>query len=86
MIRPLSDRIVIEALPGTGMVGIIHMPNTKNAKNQTFHYASVLAAGPKVELAKAGTKVFCSEFFGDEIECEGRKVRVGRERDIVGVI
>lgn len=87
MIRVLSDRVAVEHLPGVGMIGAIHVPNvTKSSKNQTFTRAKVVAAGPKVELAKVGTTVLVSEFFGDEVDVDGKRYWIGRERDLVGVI
>lgn len=87
MIRVLSDRVAVEHLPGVGKIGLIHVPNvTKSSANQTFTHAKVVAAGPKVELAKVGRTVFVSEFFGDEVEVDGKKYWIGRERDLVGVV
>lgn len=85
MILPLRDIIVIDPLPGAGMVGLIHIPETGNSRNQTHHYAMVVAAGPTAEV-RAGAKVLCSDLFGVAIEHEGQKYRIGRSRDIVGVV
>jgi chaperonin GroES len=83
----LGDRIAIEALPGAGKIGLIHIPDSqKDSRSQTFHLAKVLAAGPKVTLARPGRRIYVSEYFGDEVLIAGKKVRTGRERDIIGVV
>ncbi len=85
-LRPLADRIAVRPLPGSGMIGLLHIPDaTQSTRNQTFCRAEVLAHGPKVKLALAGRKVIISEYFGDEIESYPESQRVGRERDIVAV-
>lgn len=87
MIRPLRDLIVIKPCSPVGMVDMLYVTNiTKSAANQTFHYAKVLAHGPKVVLAFEGTTVLVSEFAGEEIQLDGEKVWTVRERDIIGVV
>ena len=68
------------------MIGSLHIPNvTNSARNQTYHYAKVLSSGPKVKWAKAGRRVFISEYAGDDVKIAGQSLFVIRERDIVGV-
>jgi co-chaperonin GroES (HSP10) len=86
MILPLRDLLLIEPITASGMIGLIHIPDiTKSTRNQTFQTAKVIASGPKA-VARPGTTVFVSEYFGDEIEVDGKKLRIGRERDCVGII
>lgn len=86
-LKVLSDRVAVELLPGVGMVGLLHIPDiTKSSRNQTFTRAKVVAHGPKVDAAKTGCTVLVSEHFGDDVEVDGKKYKVGRERDLVGVI
>ena len=87
MIRPLRDLIYFEPITPPGKIGLIHIPDaTKSTRNQTFQYAKVLAAGPAVELAKAGTTIFISEYAIEPFELDGKLVHMMRERDIVGVV
>lgn len=86
MIRTLSDRIAVEKLPGVGKLGLLFIPDTTSStRNQTFCPARVLSAGPKVVQAKAGETIVVSDYFGDEIDLDGKKVHIGRERDIMAV-
>lgn len=85
MILPLRDVIVIDPMPRPEMIGGILVPLFGNTANQAHHYAMVVAAGPKAEV-KRGDRIICSELFGVVIEHEGQKYRIGRSRDIVGIV
>lgn len=86
-IRTLGDRIAVEFLPGAGKIGSLFIPDaTKSTRNQTFTRAKVVANGPDAKLAQAGAVAVVSEYFGDEVEVDDAKLRIGRERDIVAVI
>lgn len=89
-IRTLGDRIAVELLPGAGKIGSIYIPDaTKSTRNQTFCRAFVRSVGGGIKASNTvipcGT-VVVSEYFGDEVEVDGKKLRVGRVRDIVGVL
>ena len=87
MIRPLRDLIVIKPCSPVGMVDMLYVAEvTKSTKNQTFHYAKVLAHGKDVVLAFTGQTVLVSEYAGEPVEIDGEKVWTVRERDIVGVV
>jgi co-chaperonin GroES (HSP10) len=89
MIRPLRDLLVIRPEKTPGMVGGIHLPDLGLSGNKGSVYCRVVAAGPKVELAKVGTRVLVESYgshpAGDEVVCEGEKLTIIRERDLVGV-
>jgi co-chaperonin GroES (HSP10) len=86
-IRTLGDRIAVELLPGVGKIGLLHIPDaTKSTRNQTFCRATVTARGPDAALVNVGDTIVLSEYFGDEVEVDGKKLRIGRERDIVGLL
>ncbi len=86
-IRPLRDLIHFQPISKPGKIGLIHVPDsTKSTRNQTFVYAKVLAAGPNVELAKAGSTIFISEYAIEPFPVDGVPVHLMRERDIVGVV
>lgn len=82
----LRDLIVVDVEPGVAMVGLIHIPDiTKSTRNQTFQHASVIAVGPKAEVS-VGDRVLVSEYFGDVLPDEWAPWRIGRARDIVGIV
>ncbi len=86
-IRPLRDLIYFQPISKPGKIGLIHVPDsTKSTRNQTFVYAKVLAAGPNVELAKAGSTIFISEYAIEPFLVDGSPVHMMRERDVVGVV
>lgn len=90
-LQALGERITVELEPGLGKIGALFIPDTtKSSGNQTFTRAKVISAGAKVKQALAGTKVIVSDYFGDSVRLEdgsklGRALRLGRERDIVGL-
>jgi co-chaperonin GroES (HSP10) len=86
-IKTLGDRIAVLPVPGAGKIGLLFIPDaTKSTRNQTFCRAKVKSAGKKVIVATEGRIIVVSEYFGDEVEVDGKKLRIGRERDIVGVM
>lgn len=85
-IRTIGDRIAVRLRLGTGKVGAIVIPDaTKSTRNQTFFRAEVVSAGSAVRLVKSGDTVIVSEYFGDEMLLDGKPLRIGRERDILGL-
>jgi co-chaperonin GroES (HSP10) len=86
-IRVLGDRVAIELGQGVGKIGALFIPDaTKSTRNQTFTRARVVSVGIKVASICQGDTVVSSEYFGDEVEIDGRKLRIGRERDITAVL
>ena len=86
-IRPLRDLIVVVPVEVTDRVGSIWMPDNKLQGLVTHYRARVLAAGPKAEeFAPVGSEVHISDTFGETVEYEGKKARMGRIRDINGVV
>lgn len=90
MIRPLRDLLVIRPDKTPGMVGLIHLPDLVTSGNKSSCVCTVVAAGPRVELATVGSKVLVESYgikpAGDEVECEGETLTMIRERDLVGVL
>ena len=90
-IQTLGDKIAVELLPGLGKIGALFITDTmKDTRNQTFTRAKVVSSGPKVEAATAGKVVVVSDYFGQEVKLDdgslkGRRLKIGRERDIVAV-
>ena len=91
-IRPLFDRVVIKSIDSeeTTKSGIV-LPGAAKEKPQM---AVVIAAGPggmvdgnKVEMAvKAGDKIIYSKYSGTEVECDGEKLLVVRQNDILAIV
>ncbi len=82
-IKPLRDNIVCSPIEDIGRAGRIWLPdNTKRGLKQDRRMV-VLYAGP---LAKddcpVGSIINASELWGDEIEHKGKKMWLGRMRDI----
>lgn len=85
MITPLSDRIAVILSKPPGRIGNLWIPNL-TAQNQTFVEARVAGHGIGVKSALTRSIVVVSELFGDAVEVVGIKLKIGRERDIVGVL
>ena len=92
-IKPLSDRIVVEAAPAEEVSsGGIILPDTAKEKPQQ---GKVVAVGPgkvsdngnivKVTL-KSGDKVLYGKYSGTEITVDGEEVLIMRESDILAVL
>ena len=93
-LKPLSDKIVVEALSDmeTSVSGII-IPETVNKDRP--QKGIVVAVGPgkmnkkgeriKMEL-KIGDKVLFSKYGPDEVEVEGKKFLVLKEESVMAVI
>lgn len=89
---PLGDKVVIKQLEAEEKTksGIV-LPSQSKEKPQM---AVVVAAGPggmvdgnKVEMAvKAGDKVIYSKYSGTEVECDGEKLLVVRQNDILAIV
>ena len=91
-IIPLGDKVVIKQLEAEEKTksGIV-LPSQSKEKPQM---AVVIAAGPggmvdgnKVEMAvKAGDKIIYSKYSGTEVECDGEKLLVVRQNDILAIV
>ena len=93
MIKPLGDRVVIEALAKEEVTksGIV-LPDTVKEKPQEGKIVAVgsgktLENGQKVALGvKVGDKVIFSKYAGNELKVEGKEYLIISERDILAVI
>lgn len=89
---PLGDKVVIKQLEAEEKTksGIV-LPSQSKEKPQM---AVVIAAGPggmvdgnKVEMVvKAGDKIIYSKYSGTEVECDGEKLLVVRQNDILAIV
>ncbi|CVK20273.1 MULTISPECIES: co-chaperone GroES [Sporomusa] len=93
MIKPLSDRVVIQALEREEKTksGIV-LPDTAKEKPQEGRIVAVgngrlLDNGQRVSLdVKAGDKVMFSKYAGTEIKIDGQDYLILSERDVLAII
>ncbi|WP_425060270.1 10 kDa chaperonin [Sporomusa carbonis] len=93
MIKPLGDRVVIEALAKEEVTksGIV-LPDTVKEKPQEGKIVAVgsgktLDNGQKVALdVKVGDKIIFSKYAGTEVKVEGKEYLIISERDILAII
>ncbi|MCD1259544.1 co-chaperone GroES [Paenibacillus athensensis] len=92
MIRPLGDRVVIEAIAKeeTTASGIV-LPDTAKEKPQEGRVLAVgagaLKDGVRVPLeVQEGDRIIFSKYAGTEVKYEGRELLILRESDILAVL
>ncbi|WJH35171.1 co-chaperone GroES [Paenibacillus aurantius] len=92
MIKPLGDRVVIEAVAKeeTTASGIV-LPDTAKEKPQEGRVVAVGAGtfkdGERVPLeVKEGDRIIFSKYAGTEVKFEGRELLIMRESDILAVL
>lgn len=85
-IQPLRDLIVAIPVEETNRVGALYMPDNTLQALRTHYRARVVASGPKAqEHAPVGAFVHVSQSWGEDVDHEGKKAKIGRIRDINGV-
>lgn len=88
MIKPLSDRVVIEPKEAeTKTASGLYIPDTAKEKPQQ---GEVVAVGPgkkdePMEL-KLGDKVLYGKYAGTEVTVEGKKYLIVRQSDIMAIL
>jgi chaperonin GroES len=92
-IKPLSDRVVVEALEAEEKTsGGIYLPDTAKEKPQM---GKIIAVGPgkvsdsgeKIALqVKKGDKVLYGKYSGSEVQIEGKDYIIMHESDILAII
>ncbi len=93
MIKPLADRVVIEALAKDEMTksGIV-LPDTAKEKPQEGKVVAVgngkvADNGTRVALeVKVGDKVIFSKYAGTEVKVDGKDYLILSERDVLAVV
>jgi len=92
MIKPLGDRVVIEAIAKeeTTASGIV-LPDTAKEKPQEGKVVAVgsghLKDGQRVALeVQEGDRVLFSKYAGTEVKFQGRDLLIMRESDILAVL
>ena len=87
-IKPLGDRVLVKPAPAEEKtVGGIIIPDT--AKEKALQ-GSVLAVGGGTKdeemVLKAGDTVLYGKYAGTEVELEGEKYLIRRQRDLLAVL
>mgnify|MGYP006382140427 CR=1 FL=1 len=86
-IKPLADRVLVQAAPAEEKVGGIIIPDT--AKEKPLH-GKVVATGNGTKdeemVLKAGDEVLYGKYSGTELEFEGEKYLIMRQSDVLAVI
>jgi chaperonin GroES len=92
MIKPLGDRVVIEAVEKeeTTASGIV-LPDTAKEKPQEGKVVAVgsgtLKDGERIPLElKEGDRVIFSKYAGTEVKYEGKELLIMRESDVLAVL
>lgn len=91
-IKPLHDRILIEQLEAEEKTaGGIIIPDSAKEKPQQAKVVAVgsgkIVNGKKVPLdVKKGDKVLFSKYGGDEVEVDGKELKILKEEDILAII
>jgi len=92
MIKPLGDRVVIEAIAKeeTTASGIV-LPDTAKEKPQEGKVVAVgsgtLKDGQRIPLeVNVGDRIIFSKYAGTEVKFEGRELLIMRESDILAVL
>ncbi|WP_028553107.1 MULTISPECIES: co-chaperone GroES [unclassified Paenibacillus] len=92
MIKPLGDRVVIEAIAKeeTTASGIV-LPDTAKEKPQEGKVVAVgsgvLKDGVRVPLeVQEGDRIIFSKYAGTEVKFDGRELLIMRESDILAVL
>jgi chaperonin GroES len=92
-IKPLSDRVVIEALEAEEKTsGGIYLPDTAKEKPQM---GKIVAVGPgktadsgeliKMEV-KVGDKVLYGKYSGTDVTIDGKDYLIVRESDVLAIL
>mgnify|MGYP001119517219 FL=1 len=92
MIRPLGDRVVIEAIAKeeTTASGIV-LPETAKEKPQEGKVVAVgsghLKDGQRIPLElKEGDRVIYSKYAGTEVKIDGKEYLIMRESDVLAIL
>jgi len=87
-IKPLADRVVVEAAAAETMTaGGIIIPDTAQEKPQKGTVVAVGAGKPDEPMTvKVGDTVLYGKYAGTELNVEGTDVLIMRESDILAIV
>lgn len=91
MITPLDDNVLLRVITKQlGMSGGLHIPEMSRLSGKTSCQCEVVAVGRNALELKVGNKVHLSVYdkkaAGTEIEHEGEKLILIKERDVNGLL
>ena len=88
-LRPLGDRVIVQALPKeeTTKAGII-LPETVNKESRQEGKIVAVGSGEKVSKLElsTGQKVVFSEYGGSEIKIEGEEYKILNHDDLLAIV
>ena len=86
-IKPLADRVLVLPAQAEEKVGGIIIPDTAKEKPQ---HGTVVATGEGTKdeamVLKEGDEVLYGKYSGTELEHEGTKYLIMRQRDVLAVV
>jgi chaperonin GroES len=86
-IRPLDDRVLIEALEDTEQkVGNIIIPDTAKEKPRMGKVVAVGTDEDLKEHVKNGDTIIYSKYSGDEIKLDDKEYLIVQRADILAVV
>lgn len=87
-IKPLADRVVVEAAAAETMTaGGIIIPDTAQEKPQKGKVVAVGAGKPDEPMTvKVGDTVLYGKYAGTELNVDGTDVLIMRESDILAIV
>ena len=86
-IKPLADRVLVVPAPAEEKIGGIIIPDTAKEKPLRGTVKAV-GHGTKDEqmVLKEGDEVLYGKYAGTELELEGEKFLIMRQRDVLAVL
>ena len=86
-IKPLADRVLVLPAPAEEKVGGIIIPDTAKEKPQRGRVIAI-GQGTKDEamVLKENDTVLYGKYAGTELEYEGEKYLIMRQRDVLAVL
>ncbi|TCV13609.1 chaperonin GroES [Sphingobacterium alimentarium] len=87
-IKPIGDRIVIEAAPAEEKTASgLYIPDTAKEKPSQGTVVAVGSGKPEEPLTvKVGDKVLYGKYAGTEITYEGKEYLIMRESDVYAIL
>ena len=93
-IRPLGDRVLIEAVEQEETIagGMLVLPETAKEKPQQGKVLAVGAGrrdedGDRIEMdVQVGDLVLFAKYAGTEVKLDGKKLLILKESDILGIV
>jgi chaperonin GroES len=83
-LKPLGDRILVEALPAENKVGGIYIPDTAQEKPQKGKVVAVGTGNTENPVTlKVGEQILYGKYSGTDIDYEGSDYLIMKESDVL---